>query len=42
MGVDNLFDRAAPYIPSYTDANTDTMTYDLMRRRYYVGVRHLF
>ena len=42
LGVDNLFDRKAPYIQSFTDANTDTMTYDLMYRRYYAGIRHLF
>lgn len=39
LGVDNVFDRSAPYIQSFTDANTDTMTYDLMGRRFYVGVR---
>lgn len=39
LGVDNLFDRRAPYIPSFTDGNTDTMTYDLLRRRFYVGFR---
>lgn len=42
FGVDNLFDRAAPYIPSFTDGNTDTMTYDLLRRRFYVGFRTAF
>lgn len=42
VGVDNIFDRKAPYIQSFTDANTDTMTYDLLRRRFYVGVKHLF
>lgn len=42
IGVDNIFDRKAPYIQSFTDANTDTMTYDLMRRRYYVGIRQQF
>jgi iron complex outermembrane recepter protein len=42
IGVDNIFDKKAPYIQSFTDANTDTMTYDLLRRRYYVGIRHLF
>ena len=42
VGVDNIFDRKAPYIKSFTDANTDTMTYDLQLRRYYVGIRHLF
>ena len=39
IGVDNLFDRKPPYIQSFTDANTDTMTYDLMGRRFYVGFR---
>jgi outer membrane receptor protein involved in Fe transport len=39
LGVDNLFDRSPPYIPSFTDGNTDTMTYDLLRRRFYVGFR---
>ncbi|MDQ8757392.1 TonB-dependent receptor [Sphingosinicella sp. LHD-64] len=42
IGVDNLFDRRAPYIQSFTDANTDTMTYDLLRRRFYVGFRTAF
>ncbi|MGF7148411.1 outer membrane receptor protein involved in Fe transport [Sphingomonas zeicaulis] len=42
LGVDNLFDRKAPYIPSFTDGNTDTMTYDLLRRRFYVGFRTAF
>lgn len=34
FGVDNLFDKAPPFIQSYTDANTDTMTYDLLGRRW--------
>ena len=42
VGVDNLFNRKAPFIQSWTDANTDTMTYDLLGRRFYAGVRHLF
>lgn len=42
IGVDNLFDTMAPYIPSFTDGNTDTMTYDLLRRRFYVGFRTAF
>ena len=42
VGVDNLFDRKAPFIQSWTDANTDTMTYDLLGRRFYASVRHLF
>lgn len=36
FGVDNLFDKNAPFIQSYTDANTDTMTYDLLGRRWNV------
>lgn len=39
IGVDNLFDRKPPYIKSFTDGNTDTMTYDLLGRRFYVGFR---
>lgn len=42
IGVDNIFDRKPPFIQSWTDANTDTMTYDLLRRRYYAGIRHRF
>ncbi|MEO6280193.1 hypothetical protein [Roseateles sp.] len=36
VGVDNLFDKKPPFIQSYTDANTDTMTYDLQGRRWHV------
>lgn len=36
VGVDNLFDEDAPYVASWTDANTDTMTYDLLGQRWYV------
>jgi len=36
LGVDNLFDKKAPFIKSYTDANTDTMTYDLLGRRWHM------
>ncbi len=36
FGVDNLFDKAPPFIQSWTDANTDTMTYDLLGRRWNV------
>jgi outer membrane receptor protein involved in Fe transport len=38
LGIDNLYDKKAPFIQSYTDANTDTMTYDLLGRRWYVRV----
>lgn len=33
LSIDNLHDKKAPFIQSYTDANTDTMTYDLLGRR---------
>jgi len=36
VGIDNLFDKKPPYIQSYTDGNTDTMTYDLQGRRWHV------
>jgi len=36
FGIDNLFDKDAPFIQSWTDANTDTMTYDLLGRRWNV------
>ena len=42
VGVDNVFDKKAPFISSWTDANTDTMTYDLLGRRFYAGFRHKF
>ncbi|MES2135724.1 MAG: TonB-dependent receptor [Pseudomonadota bacterium] len=41
-GVDNLFNRKAPFIQSWTDANTDTMTYDLLGRRFYAAFRQRF
>ena len=42
LGVDNLFDKKAPFIKSWTDANTDTMTYDLLGRRFYASFRRQF
>jgi iron complex outermembrane receptor protein len=42
IGVDNIFEPDVPYIASYTDANTDTMTYDLMGRRGYVRLTYNF
>lgn len=33
VGVDNLFDKDAPYVASWTDTNTDKMTYDLLGQR---------
>jgi outer membrane receptor protein involved in Fe transport len=38
LGLDNAFDKKAPFIQSYTDANTDTMTYDLLGRRWYARI----
>ena len=38
LGLDNVFDKKPPFIQSYTDANTDTMTYDLLGRRWYARI----
>lgn len=40
LGIDNLFDKEAPFIRSYTDANTDTMTYELLGRRWNAKVSY--
>jgi outer membrane receptor protein involved in Fe transport len=40
LGVDNVWDKQAPFIQSWTDANTDTMTYDLLGRRWYLKLNH--
>ncbi|MDH3512583.1 MAG: TonB-dependent receptor, partial [Gammaproteobacteria bacterium] len=40
VGIDNLFDKDAPYVASWTDANTDTMTYDLTGARGYARVTY--
>ena len=42
FGVDNLFDKRPPYIQSWTDGNTDTMTYDLLGRRWHVRLGYKF
>ncbi len=36
MGIDNIFDKKAPFLTSWNDANTDVMTYDLLGRRGYL------
>lgn len=36
LGVDNLFDKKAPFLTSWNDANTDVFTYDLIGRRYFL------
>lgn len=40
FGIDNLWDKKAPFIQSWTDANTDTMTYDLLGRRWHVKLSY--
>ena len=35
VGIDNLWNKKPPFIQSWTDANTDTMTYDLLGRRWH-------
>ncbi|TWI11519.1 TonB-dependent receptor-like protein [Lysobacter ruishenii] len=40
FGIDNLWDKQAPFIQSWTDANTDTMTYDLLGRRWNVKLTY--
>jgi len=42
VGIDNVLDRKAPFIKSFTDGNTDTMTYDLLGRRGYVRLTYKF
>ncbi len=42
VGIDNIFDEKAPFIQSWTDGNTDTMTYDLLGRRGYVRLTYQF
>ncbi|WP_374470966.1 TonB-dependent receptor plug domain-containing protein [Phenylobacterium sp.] len=42
FGVDNIFEPDPPFIPSYTDGNTDTMVYDLLGRRGYVRLTYSF
>jgi iron complex outermembrane recepter protein len=39
LGIDNLFDQRAPYVASWLDVNTDTMTYDVAGRRGYITAR---
>lgn len=42
FGIDNLLDKKPPYIQSWTDGNTDTMTYDLLGRRWHVRAAYKF
>ncbi|MGY8985737.1 MAG: TonB-dependent receptor domain-containing protein [Sphingomonadales bacterium] len=41
-GIDNLFQKDPPRVSSWTDGNTDTMTYDLAGRRGYVRIGYTF
>ena len=36
FGIDNLFDEKAPFVQSWSDGNTDTMTYSLLGRFFYM------
>ena len=42
VGIDNLFDKKAPYLTSWNDANTDVMTYDLLGRRGFIKASYRF
>lgn len=42
LGVENLLDRQAPFIQSWIDGNTDTMTYDLLGRRWQLRLAYRF
>ncbi|WDE14656.1 TonB-dependent receptor [Thalassomonas haliotis] len=42
VGIDNIFDKEAPYLTSWNDANTDVMTYDLLGRRGYMKLSYRF
>ncbi|MBE0362417.1 hypothetical protein PULV_a3049 [Pseudoalteromonas ulvae UL12] len=38
LGIDNIFDKKAPFLTSWNDANTDVFTYDTVGRRGYLKV----
>jgi outer membrane receptor for ferrienterochelin and colicin len=40
VGIDNLLQNDPPYVYGWTDANTDTMTYDLLGRRGYMRLTY--
>lgn len=40
LGIENLFDRQAPFVRNWLDANTDTMTYDMQGRRWFINARY--
>jgi iron complex outermembrane receptor protein len=41
-GVNNLTDKQPPFFTSFTQANTDPSTYDVLGRRYFVGIKARF
>ena len=41
-GVENVGDVEPPFFPSYTQSNTDPSQYDVLGRRYFVGVNYAF
>ncbi|MGA0606919.1 TonB-dependent receptor plug domain-containing protein [Phenylobacterium sp. VNQ135] len=41
-GVNNLFDKNPPLFTSYSNSNTDPSTYDVLGRRWFIGVRAKF
>ncbi|WP_439636308.1 TonB-dependent receptor [Oceanicaulis sp.] len=42
VGIDNLFDQDAPFVQSWSDGNTDTLTYSLLGRFFYARARLSF
>lgn len=40
VGVDNVLDEDAPFVSSWTDGNTDTMTYSLLGRYVYARLTY--
>ena len=41
-GVNNLADKDPPFYTSYSNSNTDPSTYDVLGRRFYVGINARF
>ena len=41
-GVNNLGDKDPPFYTSYSNSNTDPSTYDVLGRRFFVGVTARF
>ncbi len=42
LGIDNIFDKSAPYLTSWNDANTDVFTYDTVERRGYLKFNYQY